>query len=235
MSSRSCAEMNKLFRLCRLYDAGPTGQANSAGPSFASVGRGCRRSGMRDGPRGGSVTAGGSRHEPPGRLLECPHVRRVGFDRRGAESGRYAGTAEGGRPAGPLSRGPIIRGQSPDDGVHYSQWVAGTVEPDGDSVPPILPLRVPSAMVTVSASSVDYPPPPPPPVADAAGDAGFPEPPPAPKPHGHRPAAQEQLRRLVQRRRRRRARGQVPARATTASTTSPRRSATRSCSRTRGR
>jgi hypothetical protein len=73
-----------------------------------------------------------------------------------------------------------VRGQSPDDGVHYSQWVAGTVEPGGESVPPILPLRVPSAMVTVSASSPEYPPPPP--VADAPGAPAFPDPPPAPKP-----------------------------------------------------
>ena len=31
--------------------------------------------------------------------------------------------------------GPVIRGQSADDGVHYSQWVASTLEPNGDGVP----------------------------------------------------------------------------------------------------
>ncbi|HEX4590794.1 MAG TPA: hypothetical protein VH120_12730 [Gemmataceae bacterium] len=75
--------------------------------------------------------------------------------------------------------GPVIRGQSPDDGVHYSQWVAGTVEPSGDTVPPIVPLRVPSSTVTVSASAPDFTPTPPPP----ADSPFLPEPPaPAPKP-----------------------------------------------------
>ena len=70
--------------------------------------------------------------------------------------------------------GPIVRGQSADDGVNYSQWVAGTVEPSGDAVPPIAPLQVPAATQPVTAAST-YPPPPPPP-DNAASTGNYPDP-----------------------------------------------------------
>jgi hypothetical protein len=64
--------------------------------------------------------------------------------------------------------------------MHFSHWVAGTVEPNGDGVPPIRPLVVPGVV------TVTYPPePPPPPAADTAGSPDYSwsePPPPAPKP-----------------------------------------------------
>jgi hypothetical protein len=75
--------------------------------------------------------------------------------------------------------GPVVRGQKPDDGATYSQWVAGTVEPNGDGMAPVTPLQVPAGALTVS-SSAPYTPAPPP-AANAFGSTGFyPDPPPPP-------------------------------------------------------
>ncbi len=70
--------------------------------------------------------------------------------------------------------GPTVRGQSPDDGVHYSQWVAGTLEPNGDGVPAITPLQIPTSAVSGSTTSPYTPPPPP--AADAPGTGFYPDP-----------------------------------------------------------
>ncbi|HEY3788938.1 MAG TPA: hypothetical protein VGL71_08790, partial [Urbifossiella sp.] len=89
--------------------------------------------------------------------------------------------------------GPVVRGQSADDGVHYSQWVAATLEPNGDGVPAIAPLPVPSNTIAVSATS-PYTPPlaPPPPAADPPGAGFYPDPTaPAAKAAADRPANHE--------------------------------------------
>jgi hypothetical protein len=81
--------------------------------------------------------------------------------------GGGAGIAAAGAPESPTvtlgppvaaKSGPVVRGQSPDDGMHYSQWVAGTVEPAGDTVPAIMPLQVPAASGVAVSASMQYTP-----------------------------------------------------------------------------
>jgi hypothetical protein len=88
--------------------------------------------------------------------------------------------------------GPVIRGQSADDGVHYSQWVASTLEPNGDGIPMIAPLRVPSSTISVSATA-PYNPPPPPPASEAPSGGFYPDPlgPPATAAASDRPVKRE--------------------------------------------
>jgi hypothetical protein len=69
--------------------------------------------------------------------------------------------------------GPVVRGQSADDGVHYSQWVAATLEPNGDGIPAITPLQVPT---TISVSATAPYTPAPPPAADVPSTGFYPDP-----------------------------------------------------------
>lgn len=86
--------------------------------------------------------------------------------------------------------GPVVRGQQPDDGVTYSQWVAGTVEPTGDGMAPVTPLQVPGAVPPVTASATYTPAPPP--VASSSASTGFyPDPPPSQAAAANPPAHRE--------------------------------------------
>jgi hypothetical protein len=66
-----------------------------------------------------------------------------------------------------IDRGLITRGQSADDGYSASRWTASLTEPNGDGVPAIAPLQIPTSTVTVSATASSTYPPNAPPFTDA--------------------------------------------------------------------